>query len=226
MLSLYTISNVNIFTVSNVFDTEIAQLVDNDHGRQSPCILCTATTDELAKGWRHQMESFSSLLALCTENSPTTGEFPTQKPVTRGFDVFVCSWINGWVNNGEAGGLRHHLTHYDVTVMDTRRHDTNRQVIHPVQPVYSCLSTWKVGSCMRCWIINPLHVLNYSGHRWIPSRGVRNAELWSILCCQQNKESKCHGTLKSFQFGVKVHADVNSWNSFSDPFKTNKRFAS
>ena len=27
------------------------------------------------------------------------------------------AWINGWVNNIEAGGLRHHRTHYDVTVM-------------------------------------------------------------------------------------------------------------
>ena len=30
---------------------------------------------------------------------------------------FICAWINGWVNNGEAGDLRHHRAHYDVTVM-------------------------------------------------------------------------------------------------------------
>ena len=29
----------------------------------------------------------------------------------------ICSWINGWVNNGEAGDLRCHHVHYDVTVM-------------------------------------------------------------------------------------------------------------
>ena len=29
----------------------------------------------------------------------------------------ICAWINGWVNNGEAGDLRHHRTHYDVIVM-------------------------------------------------------------------------------------------------------------
>ena len=38
--------------------------------------------------WRHQMEAFSALLALCTGNSPVTGEFPSQRPVTRSFDVF------------------------------------------------------------------------------------------------------------------------------------------
>ena len=38
--------------------------------------------------WRHQMEKFSAVLALCAGNSPVTGEFPWQRPVTRSFDVF------------------------------------------------------------------------------------------------------------------------------------------
>ena len=29
----------------------------------------------------------------------------------------ICAWIKGWVNNRGAGDLRHHLAHYDVTVM-------------------------------------------------------------------------------------------------------------
>ena len=29
----------------------------------------------------------------------------------------ICVWINGWVNNREAGDLRRHLAHYDVTVI-------------------------------------------------------------------------------------------------------------
>ena len=29
----------------------------------------------------------------------------------------ICVWINGWVNNHQVGELRHHLAHYDVTVM-------------------------------------------------------------------------------------------------------------
>ena len=32
--------------------------------------------------------TFSALLALCVGNSPVTGEFPSQRPVTRSFDVF------------------------------------------------------------------------------------------------------------------------------------------
>ena len=37
---------------------------------------------------RHQMETLSALLALCAGKSPVTGEFPSQRPVTRSFDVF------------------------------------------------------------------------------------------------------------------------------------------
>ena len=29
----------------------------------------------------------------------------------------ICVWINGWVNNREAGDLRHNRAHYYVTVM-------------------------------------------------------------------------------------------------------------
>ena len=29
----------------------------------------------------------------------------------------ICVWINGWVNNGEAGDLRRYRAHYDVIVM-------------------------------------------------------------------------------------------------------------
>ena len=36
---------------------------------------------------RHQMETFSALLAVCAGNSPVTGEFPAQRPVTRSLDV-------------------------------------------------------------------------------------------------------------------------------------------
>ena len=40
------------------------------------------------------METFSALLAICSENSPVPGEFPTQRPVTRSFDVFFDLRLN------------------------------------------------------------------------------------------------------------------------------------
>ena len=45
-------------------------------------------------------------------NSPHKGQW-------RGPLMFslICVWINGWVNDCEAGDLRRHLGHYDVIVM-------------------------------------------------------------------------------------------------------------
>ena len=31
----------------------------------------------------------------------------------------ICAWINGWINNREAGNLRCHGAHYDVTVLNS-----------------------------------------------------------------------------------------------------------
>ena len=44
--------------------------------------------------WRHQMETFSALLPICAGNSPVPGEFPTQRPVTRSFDVSFDLHLN------------------------------------------------------------------------------------------------------------------------------------
>ena len=44
--------------------------------------------------WRHQMDTFSALLALCAGKSPTTGEFPSQRPATRGVDAFFDLRLN------------------------------------------------------------------------------------------------------------------------------------
>ena len=44
--------------------------------------------------WRHQMETFSALLAFCAGNFPVTGEFLEQRPLTRNFDVFFDLHLN------------------------------------------------------------------------------------------------------------------------------------
>ena len=73
-------------------------------------------SDVLDVARRHQMETFSALLAICAGNSPVSGEFPAQRPVTRMFSL-ICAWINRWVNNGETGDLRRYGALYDVIVM-------------------------------------------------------------------------------------------------------------
>ena len=53
--------------------------------------------------WRHQMKTFSALLAICAGNSPVTGEFPAQRPVTRSFDVFFGLCLNEWLSKQSWG---------------------------------------------------------------------------------------------------------------------------
>ena len=44
---------------------------------------------------------------------------------------YICTRINGWVNNGEAGDLRRHGAHYDVVVM-----------ISDINMIYKPLKGW------------------------------------------------------------------------------------
>ena len=53
--------------------------------------------------WRHQMETFSALLAICAGNSPVTSEFPSQRPVMRSFDVFFDLRLNKRLSNKSRG---------------------------------------------------------------------------------------------------------------------------
>ena len=78
----------------------------------------TVLGDQMVSWWRHQMETFSALLAICAGNSPVPGEFP-HKGQWGGALMFslICVWTNGWVNNRKAGDLRRYRIHYDVIVM-------------------------------------------------------------------------------------------------------------
>ena len=44
--------------------------------------------------WRHQMQIFFALLARCAKNSPVTGEFPSQRPVTFSSEAFFDLRLN------------------------------------------------------------------------------------------------------------------------------------
>ena len=63
--------------------------------------------DDVIK-WKH----FPRYWPLSPVNSPHKGQW-------RGALMFslICVWMNGWVNNREAGDLRRHHPHYDVIVM-------------------------------------------------------------------------------------------------------------
>ena len=57
-------------------------------------VLRSRGSDDDVSWWRHQIETFSALLALCAGNSPVTGKFPSQRPLTQSFDVFCDLHLN------------------------------------------------------------------------------------------------------------------------------------
>ena len=68
--------------------------------------------------WRHQMETISASLAFVRWIHRSPVDFH-HKGQWRGalMSSLICAWTNGWANNRDAGDLRRHRAHYDVTVM-------------------------------------------------------------------------------------------------------------
>ena len=68
------------------------------------------------------------------------GEFTSYRwiPFTNASDTELrcflwCTWINGWINNREAGELRRHRGHYDVTVICYLRQHSQSFVVSPCE---------------------------------------------------------------------------------------------
>ena len=68
--------------------------------------------------WRHQMKTFPRYWSFVRgiHRTPVNSSHQAQWHRALMFSL-ICAWINGWVNNGEAGDLRRHHAHYDGTVM-------------------------------------------------------------------------------------------------------------
>ena len=105
--------------------TEIAVQCPNDENLKSIHLnknirtLTISTECHSTASWsRNQMKTLSALLALCEGNPPVIGGFPSQRPVTRNFDVFfICTWTNGRANNWDAGDWRRYHAHYDTVMV-------------------------------------------------------------------------------------------------------------
>ena len=65
----------------------------------------------------------------------------------------ICAWNNGWVNNREAGDLRRHHAHYDVTVMLT---------VHPEKYAYGWRFLLIFGTSRVCPYCSGLHLDGYN----------------------------------------------------------------
>ena len=61
--------------------------------------------------WRHQMETFSVLLAFCDSNPMVTGGFPHKGQWHRVWLFPLrCAWTNVWTNSGSTIDLGHNMS--------------------------------------------------------------------------------------------------------------------
>ena len=90
--------------------------------------------------WERGQEVSKSLVSLLQAGYTPRTDFSRYWPFVRGIHrspvnsphkgqwrgALMCGWTNGWVNNGEAGDLRRHRAHYDVTVMEAEMIDRSQ----------------------------------------------------------------------------------------------------
>ena len=77
-------------------------------------LIGSDTSHDYVMKWKHFPRYWPFVLRIhrFPVNSPHKGHW-------RGALMFslICVWINGWVNNREAGNMRRHRAHYDIIVM-------------------------------------------------------------------------------------------------------------
>ena len=99
--------------------------------------------------WRHQMETFSALLAISTGNSPVTGEFPAQRPVTQSFDIFfdmrpnkrLSKQARRWWLETPSGPLWRHCNEYSENYWYYSSEKVNDYLFHWIYKILKCLNS-------------------------------------------------------------------------------------
>ena len=117
--------------------------------------------------------------------------FPTQRPVTRNFDVsLICAWINVWVKNREAGDLRRHRAHYQAgaifSITSILRQAVCWHHINPTAP------SWTVYANLLQRDFLPI-----KSNWWYPSLGLVNGSVsWHLMSQSavvlHNSITTCH----------------------------------
>ena len=104
-------------------------------------------------------------------------------------ELWCCAWINGWVNNREAGDLRRHRPPYDVTVMKIQRDADNALYSDAWLENHTCIClTGSTVSCQtqwRCYMIPVLwqQLTSLINHLFITALNDNNMKVgWFSIC--------------------------------------------
>ena len=117
--------------------------------------------------WRHQMETFSALLAICAGNLPVTGDFPAQRPVTQSFDVFFVLRLNkrlskqswGWWFETLSCPLWRHCNENGPIAIQYVTNICFKWVlniisfVNPMKPLKIAITVWSFSNCCCSLIV-------------------------------------------------------------------------
>ena len=142
------------------------------------------------------METFAALLALCAGNSRVTGEFPSQKPVTRSFDIIFDLRLNKRLSKQSWGWW------FETPSRPLWRHYNVMHNILSVKRLYS----YNIGLCMDKYSNQLLHDVFdiFSKHTDVHEYNARNASLQPVYVCFQGKTRGQKRTL--------IYCGTRIWN--------------
>ena len=112
----------NIFIQENAFESVICKMAAICLGLNLVIMIWIQGYALVGNGWFHddvikwkhfpRNWPFVRGIPRSPVNSPHKGQWRGAMMLSS-----ICAWIYGWINNREAGDLRRHRAHYDVTVM-------------------------------------------------------------------------------------------------------------
>ena len=131
-----------------------------------PCVLKAKRIHDDVIKWKHFPRNWPSVRGI--HRSPV---IPPHKGQWRGTLMLslTCAWINGWVNNREAGDLRRHRAHYDVIVMLMRKSQTKELRLPWTRALVQCHDQhiWVETKCWQfCRRHFQTHFLELNSSSW------------------------------------------------------------
>ena len=112
----------------------------------------------------------------------------------------IYAWTNNWANNREAGDLRRHRAHYDVTIMLRAEGDVSDTMVPILAGIHilglcpsesqACFRSKPFSESMvtvygRICASPCLNVLIYTGAVW--HKGLRKHSVWQIITIQNKR---------------------------------------
>ena len=145
------------------------------------------------------METFYALLALCAGNSPITGEFLAQRPVTRSFDVFFDLRLNkrlskhswGWWSDTPPRSLWLPVMYleYASTWRDSGAIVAGAKFCNVMSNNNQFAATWIF---YRIWIPNKTRLWNRHRFWSVVNRKVRMSTHIILVWISNHRRSKVH----------------------------------